>query len=803
MKCYPTLRYSICLLLALLSSYSSISQCDIKGRVVDTLQVAIPFAPVGLLNSKDSSVYKGAVTDQDGNYCFENIHKGEYLVKVTAIGYIASYSKTIVFDSITMVDMPALALGSNSTNLKEVDITAFKATVEFKKGIIVLNVENNLIAKGNSVLDLLKQVPGVHVDAQNNITVNGMGGVRFLIDGRLQQMSGDQMAGILSGMTAETITSIELIKNPPARYDAAGTGGLINIVTKKARLKGINGSIDQSYSQGKVGRSFTALTLNFKNNKFSAFSNLSYAYVNLYDQTELDRILNTTGSTNVFNASGQVLNLRKIANFNGGIEYEASPKTIIGLYFNDNLDHSNPVQKATTTVLQGDAFDYHSFTYRSEQEQEYTSPNVNFNILHKLDTLGSQLQLSSDYFYVSGMESKFVENHFYDSNTAEILFPSTYATGSKSLYNIFYEKLDYTKMYRNDFSVEAGLKGTFIDINSDADYALHNSGGDTALQNNYTYNERVLAAYTTLSKTYKKVGITAGLRAEQTDVKGLSKTMGFTLGRSYLNFFPSSSLDYKINPKNTITGAYSYRIDRPGFNRMNPARIYNDELNYSVGNPTIRPQYTHDITLNYNYNSFITASVDYYRTRDFMYWYTYTKSQSKINIDTTFNFRLRDNYSFSLFVQKQIKWFNFQLYGAFMYYDFKGTINGETANSATAQFYGSLNTEFLLPKGFKVQVNGYYASPFYDAIQTYSPVSSVSLVINKSFLKDKLDVSLGFFDVFYSENQSVSSKLSDQYYYYAQRADTQRARLSLSYKFGKMHIEQKLKHEDTDGRFKK
>ncbi|MGZ4075868.1 MAG: outer membrane beta-barrel protein, partial [Bacteroidia bacterium] len=240
-----------------------------------------------------------------------------------------------------------------------------------------------------------------------------------------------------------------------------------------------------------------------------------------------------------------------------------------------------------------------------------------------------------------------------------------------------------------------------------------------------------------------------------------------------------------------------------GFDRMNPARVYNDELNYSVGNPSIKPQYTHDITLDYNYNSFITASIDYYRTRDFMYWYTYTKSQSKINIDTTFNFRLRDNYSFNLFMQKQIKWVNLQVNGSVMYYNFKGIINGENANSEMTQFYGSVNAEFLLPKNFKIQISAYYITPFHDAIQIYTPVSSVNVVINKSFLKDKLNVTLGFFDILYSENQYYSSRLSDQYFYYAQRADTRRVRLTLNYKFGKMHIEQKLKNEEIDNRFKK
>lgn len=802
MKCALSLSFKIFVSLFLLSSFTGFSQCAIKGNVVDSVQVAIPYVPVALISSKDSSIYKGAVTDLNGNYCFEKIAKGEYLIKIVAVGYDTFYSSKIESDSITSISIPVFTLRSASSNLKTVEVMAFKPTMEFKKGMIILNVENSLIAKGNSVLDLLKQIPGVQVDAQNNITVNGVSGVRFLIDDRLQQMDASQMATILSSMSAETITTIELIKNPPAKYDAAGTGGLINIVTKKAKMKGVNGSINQSYSQGKEARSFSALTLNFKNNKFSAFSNINYSYLHFYDLTQLDRVLNTTATTNVFNANGQVSNIIKSINFNGGLEYELGKKTVIGLYFDDNLNNSNAVQEATTTVFEGNAFNYNSFSYRSDQKLKYSSPDATFNILHKLDTLGSQLQLSSNYLDINGQDSKFVENHFYDSSHSEILTPSRYTTVTKGHYGIFSQKLDYTKMMKKDFSIEAGLKATFIDIKSDADYLLNNATVDTTLENDYSYKEQVLAAYTTLSKTYKKVSLSLGVRAEQTDVNAVNKTTGFTLHRSYLNFFPSSTLDYKINEKNSFSGSYSYRIDRPGFYRLNPARVYNDELNYTVGNPTIRPQYSHNTTLNYNYSGFITATVDHHQTHDFMYWYTYTQPNSQINIDTTFNFRLRDDYSFSLYIQHQIKWFNLQIYAAYQYHDYKGTINGEPAVSATSQFYGNLNAEFSLPKDFKLQLSGFYVTPFIDAVQFYSPVGSINLVINKSFLKNKLDVSLGFFDILYSENSYMTTTLSDQYFYYQQKADTRRVRLSLNYKFGKMQIEQKLRSEG-DNRFKK
>jgi len=798
-----SLSFKLLIVFVLLFQIKAISQCSIKGNVSDSLKKPIPYTPIALISSKDSSIFKGVITDENGNYCLENVRKGGYRMKIVAIGYNEFYSDNLTYDSTHAITMPPFILHANSTTLKDVGVVAFKPTIELKKGKIILNVENSLIAKGNTVLDLLKQIPGVNVDAQNNITVNGVGGVQFLLDDRLQQMTDVQMADILSGMSAETIVSIELMKTPPAKYDASGTGGLINIVTKKAKLKGFNGSINESFSQGKKARSITALTLNYKNNKFSAFSNISYNYGDRYYVTRLDRILYTNSGSQVFNARGDLSLVHQITNFNGGIEYEVTPKTVIGFYLNDNLNHPHSSQQATTTVLEGNEFNYKTLTYYSTEKEYYATPNINFDILNKLDSLGSKFQLSSNYTNLNGDDDKFVENHFYDVNAMETLVPTSYHTNLKSLFQIFYQKLDYTKMLKKGFSIEAGAKGNFITVHHNADYVLQTSTLDTALQNKYIYKENIFAAYTTLTKNFKKVDLSMGLRAEQTYVDGKSLTTSLTLNRNYRNFFPSSSLDYKINTKNTLSGSYSYRIKRPDFTRMNPTRIFNDELNYTVGNPTIKPQYAHVMSVNHNFNSFITTSLEYVRTKDFMYWYSYTPKGSKVNIDTTFNFRLRSNYNLSVFIQDQIKWFNFKLYTALMYNDFRGTINGEPAISATFQFYGSLNTEFILPKDFKIQVTGFYLTPFRDAIQIYTPISSLNFMINKSFFKNKLDVTLGFLDILYRENGYMSSKLSDQYYYSENKGDTRRIRISLNYKFGKMHIEQKLNNQENENRFGK
>lgn len=794
------------LLLLLSLAFSLKSQNRIEGKIIDDKQAPVPYCALALMKYADSTLVKGNLSGEDGSFVFENIAKGTYFIKTTAVGFATYLSDTLSVDSLSRINLPAFTLNSGAVDLKEVSVSVFRPTVEFKKGTVVLNAENDLNARGNTVLDLLKRLPGVVVDAQNNITVNGNGNVRFMMDGRLQQIPAAQMVTILSGMSAETIKSLELIKNPPARFDAAGMAGFINIITKKASLKGFNGYVANYGSQGQQGRYGGVFGLNYKNNKLSIFSNVNYANYIMLDATELDRVLSTTGSTTAFNASGRILNHGTALNINTGLEYEFTPKTSAGLYFNDNKSTGNPVQTAKTQVLSGDVFDYNSFIYRTDHHQSYNTPNLTLNLLHKLDSLGSQIQYQSDYSNVVGEETKQTDNNFYDASGNETVQSSHYSTAIHNDYKILNEKIDYTKNFKKQLTLEAGAKGGFVNINSINTLNLDNHtlgfyNGDTTFHNDYVYKERILAAYATLSKSFEKTGFTLGLRGEQTNIDAKNRSTGYVLTRNYFNIFPSGSFDLRFNKKNTVTTAYSYRIDRPSYDMMNPVRVFNDQLNYSVGNSELKPQYTHYITVDYNFNNMMTTSIGYHRTNDFTFYYTYAKENSQVNIDTIFNFPVRNNFVISEFIQKQVKWWNVQLYGSATYRNFKGQIDGQNADSKTMQYYASLNSEFSLPKNFKITLFGFYVSKFYDGIQTSYPVSNISVAFNKTFFNNKLSITLSMFDMLWREYSSHSSQLSDQYYYYRQKGDTRRGRINILWKFGKIRVEQKLNRSEDNGRF--
>jgi iron complex outermembrane recepter protein len=794
----------LCFLMCL--GLHSHSQNFIKGTVTDSTKSPISYCSLALLYAKDSSLVKGNIADSSGNFIFENVKPDNYFIKFHYVAFKSATTDTFKIDSISQITLPSQILRSEGVSLKEVSVTVYKPAIEFKKGVVVMNVENDLLAQGNTVIELLKRIPGIVIDAQNNITINGIGGARFLIDDRLQQMPAQQVIDMLQSMSADAISKIELIKNPPARYDAAGTGGLINIVTKKATVKGYNGNIGFGCSQGQRFRYGPNVSFNYKSNKLSVFSNFSYGHWDGINALELDRHLITNGNTETITSIGTSESFQRVFSGSGGIEYDITKRTVIGLYVNGNQNSDDYTTKTKTVVGNSTTFNYNKLLYNVNDKYSIISPNYNLSLLQKIDSTGGRIKLNVSYNNYLEKQTKTNENHFYDANDTEVAPASNYNTLIDRNFKVFAQKLDFNKTFKNKLSIESGLKSSFVDnySNSELHFSNHSTGlfsGDTTFYNSYKYKERILAAYTTLSRSWNKIGFSVGLRAEQTDIHANDLRTNYTYSRSYFNIFPSGSLDYNLNKKNTITVAYSYRIDRPNYGMLNPIRVFNEQLNYGVGNPALKPQYTHDITLDYNYNQFITLSLGVNKTKDFTYWYSYTPTNSKVNVDTIFNFPHRDNYYFSVSGQKRIKWYGFQTYATIMYRTLSGQIRGEDVSSQTLNYYVNLNQEIYLPKNFKIQIWSAFGSGFKDGPQYYYPRSAIHISVQKSFFDKKLSVTLGLFDVLYKDYSPYSSTFSNQDFYWKDRADTRRVRLIVNYRFGKMQIQQRINAEG-DSRMK-
>jgi iron complex outermembrane receptor protein len=792
---------ALALAVLICSGTFSYSQNFIKGVITDSTQAPVSYCSMALLNAKDSSQVKGNISDSAGFYIFEKVKAGDYFIKFTAVGFKAANTATFTVDSLSQLTLPTQALKTEGVNLKEVSVAVYKPAIEFKKGMIVMNVENDIIAKGNTVLDLLRRLPGVMVDAQNNITINGAGDARFMIDERLQSMPSTQVIDMLAGMSADNVSKIELIKNPPARYDAAGTGGLINIVTTRAKVKGYNGNVAFGASMGARLRFGPSVSFNYKANKLSIFSNFSYGHWDHINNQKFERTYTVNGNTENINSYGINEGWQNVFSGSGGIEYDVTKNMLIGLYVNGGRNDDRWLQTYNTGIGNSAFFNYGKTNSSVEEKYKTASPNYNLSLLQKIDSTGGQIRLSLGYNNYTEQVDKQMNYEFFDNNDLEVAPASKYTAFSNRNYNVYTGKLDLNKTFRNKLSLEAGLKANFEDNDDKTIWNLSNTStgffvGDTTFNINYNYKERILAAYTTLSRSWDKFGFSIGLRAEETDVNINFKSSNYFYKRNYITLFPSGSLDFNLNKKNTLTVAYSYRLRRPHSSMLNPVRQFNDQLNYGVGNSEIRPQFTHHMNLDYIWSQAVTLSVGYDKTKDFTFYYQYTPDSSRVSIDTLANLPKYNNGYVSLSAQHRIKWWGFQTYLVGMYQEFYGQLNNESVNSKTYNYYVNMNNEFYLPKDFKIAVWAGMGSAFQHGPQTYHARSAVHISIDKAFLNKKLNVTLALHDVFYKDYFSYTTTYSDQSAYWYDRMDTRRFRIRISYRFGKMQIQQRL---NTDG----
>ena len=805
-----TFKSSLLLFVLLFKLQTLNSQTQIKGTVIDSIGAPVPFCALALLHAKDSSIAKGNFCDEQGRFEFTSVPGGTYVMRIVYSGYTPLVSSVIPLDSSQQnISLPPFVLKSSALLLKEVSVSVFKPTIEFKNGNTVLNVENNLVAGGNTVLELLKRIPGVSVDNQNNITINGKSGVRFLINGRLQYLSAEQMVNMLNGMNAETVATIELIKNPPAKYDAAGTAGLINIVLKKGKLKGFNGNLYEVAGKGIFFRSTTVANLNFKSNKWSVFSNFTYMNLNMGDYYKFHRTVYGDVIKDVINEDGTDKIHREALTGNIGLEYELNPKTTLGLNVNAGPNNANHVQASKITIPTGTLFPYYLLNNASSFSENFNNPSINLNAIHQLDTLGSQIQVSADFTNYLAEEKKNNTNRFFDLGQTEVLQPYGNLSETNRDFKIVTQKIDLNKMLKKNKSVELGFKNSYADNQND--FILQQTNDTTGLyyldktfSNNYHYTESILAGYVTFHHGFRKVNWSLGLRGEQTNVHAAKLNSDFRLNRNYFNFFPSAGLDIAFNKHHSIQSSYSYRLDRPDYASLNPTRVFWDRLDYRAGNPFLVPQYSHNLNLDYNYKGFLTNSLGFIQTSNCFFFYSYTNPNTRINTDTLVNMGVRNNLAYTLFLQKQIRAYQFQFTGVALYRGVKGTLESEDASSQSFFYSLSLNNEWILPKEFKIQMYAMYNSPIRESLQLYMANSSVNVVLQKSFFNKSLFVALGIHDVFYQELTGITTDFSNQKTLFYMKNDTRRMRLSLNYKFGKMKFQQKTlkSNEEESNRLK-
>jgi iron complex outermembrane recepter protein len=765
----------------------------IKGTVIDGNAKTIESSTITLLQSKDSSVVKMSFADKNGHFEFENIPEGKYMVSISAVGHQKGYSDIFeITPAKNSVDLKTIELVQQSKNLSGVTIISRKPLIEQKIDRTIVNVDAAVSNVGATALEVLEKSPGITVDKDGNISLKGKQGVQIYIDGRPSYLSGQDLVNLLKNMSASQLDQIEIMTNPPAKYDAAGNSGIINIKTKKNKQVGFNGNATAGYSQGKYWRTNESLNMNYRNGKLNAFMN--YGFNKNYGFQELaihrtflhpDKTIDALFDQVAFMPRHNTSN-----NLKFGLDYFADKKTTLGFVASGFINPETQLNY-NTSYLKNASNEVDSIVNStSNTKDKWKNGSLNLNFRHEFDSTGRELTADLDYSkYLSTNEQLFTNASFNPNGTKR---GQTDLLGSLPVnINIYSAKMDYTHPLKRNAKLEAGVKTSYVNTDNEANY--YNLLGtewetDYLKTNRFQYKENINAAYVNLSKQYKKLGVQAGLRFENTNYKGHqlgnSQKPDSAFSNNYNSLFPSVFLSYSVNEKNQLGFNIGRRIDRPAYQDLNPFLFFLDNYTYESGNPFLRPQYSTNIELSHTYKGFLNTTLNYSRTKNF-----FTETFEQLDHATVVrngNIGVRQNAGISISAQVQPKkWWSASLYGNYNYNNFKGELYGELIHVKASNVLFNVNNQFKFNKGWGAELSGFYRTKGIEGQIAIEPMGQTSAGISKQVMNGKGSVRLNVRDIFYTNSVKGSINFQSTQATFENKRDSRVAGISFTYRFGK------------------
>ncbi|MEN0055195.1 MAG: TonB-dependent receptor [Mucilaginibacter sp.] len=782
----------------------------VSGSLVNEQGKPMDYATVSLIKATDSTLVKGALSNDNGVYTFDHITAGKYLVRATVVGYQKAVSTPFtVTENAANVTAPALSMRTGSTELKGVTITASKPLIERKIDRTVMNVENSVLAAGNTALEILAKAPGVTVDKDDNISLKGKQGVTVMINDKLTYLSAAQLATLLRTTDGNTIKSIEIITNPSAKYDAAGNSGIINIKLKKNSQSGTNGSVTVGVAKATFWRDNASLNLNHKEGNLNVFGTFSRGDNKNTRDIYIDRTTrDTTGKATYFNQFTRMPHVYHYNNYRVGADYDVTSKNTIGFvvsgYSNSEVDNNDGNTKIGSVPNVADS----SLTTVSTIDQTYKNFAANLNDRFKIDTSGQELSVDLDYSKFKNTSIAQYDTHYFLADGSPQHAPQLLRNQTPSNITIYTGKADYTKPLSKTVKLETGVKFSSVKTDNDLQAQIFDGNSyinDTTRTNRFIYTEKVSAGYLNLNKQFKKTSVQLGVRAEYTQSDG--NLVGSTpVKRDYLDFFPSAFINHTLNDKNEISLSYSRRIDRPGYDNLNPFVYYLDPYTFSKGNAFLKPQYTNNFEFNYTYNKSINVSLGYSRTTDVITEIILTDNQSKKTYQTNLNLQTQNSYSVNVNAPYTItKWWTGNVDVNGFYLGFKSDSVG-TGNLNDGQFTVQIKaTQTLTFGSYKFEIRGDYQSPLTYGIYKIRPQYGVDAGVSHSFANKKANIKLALDDIFYLRRNNLSSRAIGNDFDIRQNYDSRVGRLTFTYNFGNSSIksrERRTGAESEKGRVK-
>ncbi|AYA36661.1 TonB-dependent receptor [Hymenobacter oligotrophus] len=736
----------------------------------------VPFANVVLLRAQDSTLVTGAQTADNGAFKIEGVPFGNYSLRVTQLGYRPARRPITLSAEQASLALGQLRLRSTTQQLKGVTVTGERAIVQDNLDKKVINVSKDLSTVGGTAVDVLQNVPSVNVDQNGSVSLRGSQNVTIYIDGKPTGAAGGGRAVNLDQIPASQIESVEIVTNPSARYDAEGSGGILNIVLKKEQRNGLNGSV--TLNAGTRDKYNGSVALNLRQGKFNFFGNYDARYDNRFTRRNLDQVSTLRGR--VERDSAIVLTQRGRGDRTGmshsgrfGFDYTLSPQQTITLSVQPRLNTSDAIETLNANRRYAPTgADRGSFIRRNDSEGRNRS--TDFTLDYRRTWAGQKRRELMAMAVFTPIRSENITDSRLDSVQARRLpaQPQLQQQRSDNRLDQGSAQIDYVHPLGEKGRLDLGLKSVMRRTDADFQFLLGLSDAlpltfDASRSNRFKYEEYIQAAYLTYQNVRGKLNYQVGLRTEQTNARGRQLNTAPAPGgqpfpaefrRSYLGLFPSVTLAYDVSPSQRVQASYSRRLNRPDVNSLNPFIDYSDPLNYQQGNPYLLPEYINASELGYQWfkgRTSVTGTAFYRYSTGVVQ--RLRELDAETGITTTRPQNISNSRSYGVeasLAQPLAKWWRVSLNGS----AFRNVIAASTGtelDNKNFAYTGRLNSVFTPIKSLDLQVSAFYRSRTVTTQGSFGQIFSTELGAKYSVLKDRGAITLRVSDVFDTQQFNI------------------------------------------------
>jgi outer membrane receptor protein involved in Fe transport len=767
----------IIVLLIIFTPFLVQAQLKLSGRVKDQAGHLLDAATITL--KRGDKQIASAFADL-GNFSLNYPQAGSYIMSASLVGYLpVQLTLQLPKDSVILVMQP------DSKQLKEVTVTFHKPLIERKVDRVTFNVENSIIASGGSAWEALTKAPGIQVGPNNDLTANRKT-VQVYMDGKPLNISGDDLSAYLQGLPSDMVSSVEVYSNPPAKFEAEGAS-IVNIITKKGKKQGLNVTLNSGFTQGVYSSYNGSGTFNYRKDKLNVYGSYGYTHRHSFQDHNGD----IDYGDSFWTSPNRVIYQSDNHNYRLGADYQLNNNQVLGfLVTGSNRTGTTEGHTFTTVTSRQLALDSILKTSNlSTSSGNQYAYNVNYNL--KMDSGKSSLNIDLDYSPYQSKSDAYADNLSFLPDGSQTSNRFHIYTPSSQNIDIYSGKADYSYKLFGKWDLASGIKYSSTQSRNNFDYfnrdgALLNAVPENA--NHFIYREKTAAAYTSISGSVGKWILQGGLRGEYTKTNGYSITLDSLNQRNYFKLFPTAFIQYKVNDDNELQLNYAYRIERPEYYRLNPAKRFSSPYNVYVGNPALQPAFVQNIELSYTYKQQYNVTAYYSATHDVFTNINIQDNQTKIYYGTQANLGLSVNTGVRLSAAfHPAAWWDVNVLAEGFRQQEKSAYLSGSYDNYLFSYDATLKQSFNIdPRAaLKAEVSATLNGPGIQGIYYGSHNSEVDAGIKTNILHGMGTLRLAANDIFNTNSTYISINYLDQHSGFFHHIESRNVALSFSYRFGK------------------